>query len=344
MNPAARVLVTGDGADNIGKQSGGWTITWQGSGLTNANFPNGTSIWKGIRQTAEAAGGQAELSATGAFKRRPDVAIVVFGEDPYAEMLGDRKVLGLSVTQSAQLGILKRLHEQGIPVVSILLSGRPLWVNRELNASQAFVAAWLPGTEGAGISDVLFRGRDGVIAHDFTGRLSYSWPRDAGGAPLNVGQAGYAPLFALGYGLDYSGASQEGASPLLPEDPGASAELLNAGTFLEVGAAVDPWRLTVTRETVMATPVSDGVQQVAQRFTARSGAAASVVIEGDRSVDFTRETNGDVLLLLRLRREGPTGTDTQIGMACGSACGGPSRWVRNWRPCPRVSGAPWVCR
>jgi beta-glucosidase len=110
LSPGARVLVTGDGADNIGKQSGGWTITWQGSGLTNANFPHGTSIWQGIRQAVEAGGGQAELSATGAFARKPDVAIVVFGEDPYAEMLGDRKVLGLPVTQSAHLGILKRLN------------------------------------------------------------------------------------------------------------------------------------------------------------------------------------------------------------------------------------------
>ncbi|MEY2854052.1 MAG: hypothetical protein RL030_1184, partial [Pseudomonadota bacterium] len=242
--------------------------------------------------------------------------------DPYAEMLGDRKVLGLPVTQSAQLGILKRLREQGIPVVSILLSGRPLWVNRELNASQAFVAAWLPGTEGAGLSDVLFRARDGSIANDFKGRLSYSWPRDAGGAPLNAGQTSYAPLFALGYGMDYSSAPSQRASPLLPEDSGASAELLNAGTFLEVGAAVEPWRLVVTGETVMATPVSDGVQQVAQRFTARAGAPASVVIEGERGVDFTRETNGDVMLLLRLRREGPIGSDTQIGMSCGGKCGG----------------------
>jgi beta-glucosidase len=321
LNPSANVLVTGDGADNIGKQSGGWTITWQGSGLTNASFPNGTSIWQGIRQNVEAAGGRAELSANGAFKRRPDVAIVVFGEDPYAEMLGDRKVLGLPVTQSAHLGILQRLREQGIPVVSILLSGRPLWMNRELNASQAFIAAWLPGTEGAGIADVVFRSRDGAIAHDFKGRLSYSWPRDAAGAPLNAGQAGYDPLFGLGYGLDYSRAAPQGASPVLPEDPGASAELLNAGTFLEVGAAVEPWRLTVS-EAVAATPVSDGVQQVAQRFLARSGAATSLSIEGDLSVDFTREVNGDVLLLLRVRRNGATGADTQIGMACGEACDG----------------------
>jgi beta-glucosidase len=204
--------------------------------------------------------------------------------------------------------------------VSILFSGRPLWVNRELNASRAFVAAWLPGTEGAGIADVLFRRKDGAIAHDFKGRLSYSWPRDAAGAPLNAGEPGYDPLFALGHGLDYSDSAPKGTAPVLPEDPGASAGLLNAGTFLEIGDAVEPWRLAISGESATSTPVSDGVQQVARRFVALSGGVASVAIEGDGSADFTREANGDVMLLLRLRREGPIGADTQIGMSCGTSC------------------------
>ncbi len=121
LDPHSHVLVTGDGADDIGKQNGGWTITWQGTGLDNSRFPHGTSIWSGIRSAVKAAGGTAELSANGSYRRKPDVAIVVFGEDPYAEMLGDRKVLALPVSQNAHLAILARLRAQGIPVVSVLI-------------------------------------------------------------------------------------------------------------------------------------------------------------------------------------------------------------------------------
>jgi beta-glucosidase len=95
------VVVTGDGADNISKQSGGWTITWQGTGLSNADFPGGTSVWGGVRAAVKAAGGTAELSADGSYRKKPDVAIVVFGENPYAEFQGDLKVQTLpgSMTQ-----------------------------------------------------------------------------------------------------------------------------------------------------------------------------------------------------------------------------------------------------
>jgi beta-glucosidase len=95
LAPGKHVLVTGDGADNISKQAGGWTITWQGTGLTNADFPGGTSIWGGVKEAAKAGGGSAELSADGTFKKKPDFAIVVFGENPYAEFQGDLKVMTL---------------------------------------------------------------------------------------------------------------------------------------------------------------------------------------------------------------------------------------------------------
>src|SRR5207245_8627256 len=111
------------------------------------------------------------------------VAIVVFGEDPYAEYQGDRKDIIYDKPQD--LAILQRLHDAGVPVVSVFLSGRPLWVNPYLNLSDAFVAAWLPGTEGAGVADVLFG------SNDFRGKLSFSWQK----------------IFPLGYGLTYSGAT-----------------------------------------------------------------------------------------------------------------------------------------
>jgi beta-glucosidase len=102
---------------------------------------------------------------------------------------------------SSDLDLLKRLKAEGIPVVSLFLSGRPLWVSPHIEASDAFVAAWLPGSEGGGVADVLFRAADGSVQYDFTGRLPFSWPRDADQARLNVGDQDYDPLYAFGYGL-----------------------------------------------------------------------------------------------------------------------------------------------
>ena len=199
-----RILVAGDGADNIGKQCGGWTLTWQGTGNENADFPNGTSVFGGLAQAVAGHGGAVRLSPNGELgDDAPDVAVVVFGENPYAEGDGDRAHLSYSSLDPKPLATLRRLKECGIPTVSVFLTGRPLWVNPELNASDAFVVAWLPGTEGGGVADVLFRGANGNIAHDFSGRLSFSWPRHALHTPLNVGDTDYAPLFPYGYGLSY---------------------------------------------------------------------------------------------------------------------------------------------
>ncbi|MXY58512.1 MAG: glycoside hydrolase family 3 protein, partial [Gammaproteobacteria bacterium] len=203
----AKVLVAGDGADNIGKQCGGWTLTWQGTGNDNSDFPNGMSLFDGFVEATAHHGGSAILSPNGEFGGdSPDVAVVVFGEEPYAEGDGDRDHLSYSTLHAEPLAILRRLQERGIPTVSVFLTGRPMWVNPELNASDAFVVAWLPGTEGGGVADVLFRGPNGKLDHDFHGRLSFSWPRHAMHTPLNVGDTDYAPLFPYGYGLRYGDA------------------------------------------------------------------------------------------------------------------------------------------
>jgi beta-glucosidase len=199
-----RVLVAGDGADNIAKQCGGWTYTWQGTGTSNADFPGATSIWEGIRQVVEAGGGAAELSADGSYSVIPDVAIVVFGENPYAEGYGDRRDLDYGASSPGDLALLQSLQAAGVPVVSIFLSGRPLWTTPEIDASDAFVAAWLPGTEGDGIAEVIFRGGDEGIAYSFTGRLAFSWPRAPEQSRVNRGDEVYDPLFQHGYGLRYS--------------------------------------------------------------------------------------------------------------------------------------------
>ncbi|WP_312686985.1 glycoside hydrolase family 3 protein, partial [Brevundimonas nasdae] len=153
IRAGARVLVAGTAADSIGQASGGWTVTWQGTDTTNADFPGGTSIWAGLQEAVTEAGGVAEFSADGDYSQKPDVAVVVFGETPYAEFQGDIETLDFLPEEP--LALLRRLKAAGIPTVSVFLSGRPLWVNPEINASDAFVAAWLPGTEGRGVADLL---------------------------------------------------------------------------------------------------------------------------------------------------------------------------------------------
>tara|TARA_R110002167_G_scaffold84295_8_gene229247 strand:- start:10340 stop:12874 length:2535 start_codon:yes stop_codon:yes gene_type:complete len=208
LNPTRSFLIAGDGADNIGKQSGGWTITWQGTGNNNADFPGGQSIYAGIKDRVLAAGGKIVLSEQGEYTERPDVAIVVFGEEPYAEGNGDIGNLDYQRGDNSDLVLLKKLQAEGIPVVSIFLSGRPMWVNPELNASDAFVAAWLPGSEGEGVADVIMADESGAVRNDFMGRLPFSWPINPNQSLLNFYDEDYQPLFKLGYGLTYTTATE----------------------------------------------------------------------------------------------------------------------------------------
>ncbi len=201
LAPGAHVLVAGDSADSIARQSGGWTINWQGT-EPNQDFPHGESIYAGIAHAVKAAGGTASLSANGEFTSRPDVAIVVFGEHPYAEFEGDVATLEYSPGDKHDLQLLRRLRAQDVPVVAVFLSGRPLWVNAELNAADSFVAAWLPGPEGGGVADVLFKAADGTVPYDFRGRLPFSWPASPRPPSVDNGP-GEVPLFAFGYGLRY---------------------------------------------------------------------------------------------------------------------------------------------
>ncbi|MCP4235782.1 MAG: glycoside hydrolase family 3 protein, partial [Aestuariibacter sp.] len=133
LEPNSKVLVAGDGAHNIGKQSGGWTITWQGTGNENSDFPGASSIYQGIRQAVSAAGGSAVLSVDGSYDEKPDVAIVVFGENPYAEGNGDIANVEYQRGEKSDLALLKKLKADGIPVVGVFITGRPLWVNPEIN-------------------------------------------------------------------------------------------------------------------------------------------------------------------------------------------------------------------
>lgn len=233
----ARVLVAGDAADSMAMQAGGWSISWQGGGdLANGDFPGGTTIWAGLDAAIRAGGGTATLSPDGRFSAaRPDVAIVVFGEKPYAEFSGD--LPSLAFADDAPLALMKQLKAAGVPVVALFLSGRPMWVNRELNAADAFVAAWLPGSEGGGVADVLV---EGAAVRDFRGRLPFSWPARATDSP-NAGDTAVVPLFPLGFGLGY--AAPATLAPLGEESgiragSGATAAIMRAGRAIAPNTAL----------------------------------------------------------------------------------------------------------
>ncbi len=187
---ARRIHVAGKSADDLGNQCGGWTISWQGqSGAPTS----GTTILTAIRQAVlgktEVTYSKDGLGAAGA-----DVGVVVVGETPYAEMLGDRTDLSLSREDQDAIAAVKKA---GIPVVVVLLSGRPMILGEALPNADAFVAAWLPGSEGQGVADVLFGD------YKPTGKLSFTWPRSMAQLPINVGDGTYDPLFPYGFGLTF---------------------------------------------------------------------------------------------------------------------------------------------
>jgi beta-glucosidase len=187
---AKRIHVAGVSANDLGDQCGGWTIKWQGqSGSPTA----GTTVLGAIQQIA-GPNVKVTYSQDGTGADGADVAVVVVGETPYAEMLGDRRDLSLSERDRSTIANAKKA---GIPVVIVLFSGRPLIINDALAQADAFVAAWLPGTEGLGVADVLFGD------YKPSGKLPVSWPRSMTQIPINVGDATYDPLFPYGFGLTY---------------------------------------------------------------------------------------------------------------------------------------------
>lgn len=301
LKPRQRVLVAGDGADNIPMQSGGWSVTWQGTGVNNDHFPGATSIYAGIKQLVDEAGGQAILAANGSFDQVPDVAIVVFGEQPYAEGHGDRDSLEFEPISKSTSALLKKLQGQGIPVVAVFLSGRPLWVNSELNAADAFVAAWLPGSEGAGVADVIFRQKNGAVANDFKGRLSFSWPAEPLQTDINGPQYQRQPLFKLGYGLDYT-QPHANLTGLAEDVPGLNRQSLQDIAFYN-GRTLPLWNIAIRNREynktlsgpVMALPSGDvsiqktdkDLQEDALRFTWKDAWTAGLVIRDGPSINLT---------------------------------------------------------
>lgn len=286
------------------------------------HFPGATSIFAGVRGAVKAGGGTSELSIDGRFTTKPDAAIVVFGEDPYAEFQGDRADLYFDDPRGS-LDIMKRLKAAGIPVVAVFLSGRPLWVNRHINTADAFVAAWLPGSEGGGVADVLF----GKAA--FKGKLPFSWPADAKGAPLNIGDADYKPLYPFGYGLTLADHSSARA---LSEDPGIIVEQPLTGPIFARGRAVGTRLLQIDgandspqaisgaadNGAIAVRPVDRDAQEDAREISWSGRSRGTLIIANPRAADLSAA--GPLALTLDLRVDQAPAAPATLEIRCGPGC------------------------
>ncbi len=203
LRPGADLYVAGSNAHSIGNQAGGWTLSWQGS---SANVIPGTTILAGIRAAARAGKVIHSADASAPVPAR-SVGVVVVGETPYAEGFGDvggpqwadggvpRPANDMRLSAADKVAV-DRVCQAAKRCVVVVVSGRPLIIERsQLKKIDGLVAAWLPGSEGAGVADTLFGRRP------FTGKLPVSWPRTLAQEPINVGDREYHPLYPFGFGL-----------------------------------------------------------------------------------------------------------------------------------------------
>jgi beta-glucosidase len=223
-----KIFVAGKCADNIGYQCGGWTISWQGMG---GNITTGTTILQGIRNVATRNTITYQQNGTGAAGN--DVAIVVIGETPYAETYGDNQTLALD---STDITTLQNVKNSGVPMIVILVSGRPMIVSGNINDWSAFVAAWLPGTECQGIAEVLFGD------YNFSGKLPMVWPQSISQVPISPND-GQTPLYPFGAGLTYNAATSPTPTPAITATPTATP-----------GTTVTPTPVRTATPWVTATP------------------------------------------------------------------------------------------
>ena len=349
LSPKANILVAGDGANNIGKQAGGWTLSWQGTGNKNEDFPGATSIWDGIKASVEAGGGKALLSEDGSYQEddfasgKPDVAVVIYGENPYAEWHGDITNIEYQYgSQNKDVDLLKSLKAKGIPVVSVFITGRPLFTNRELNASDAFVVAWLPGSEGNGVSQVLMRGVDEQVQNDFSGKLSFSWPKNVTQAVMNVGDDDYDPLFAYGYGLSYAKpqevannfdeSTERKATDLLEEswmfvsremsdyqfkliDEGGEAVIVNGNR-----------QVSAKDENLLLLSVDKVAQEDARRLTWKGRRPAKVSLAAKYPLDMSQYIGQNSALSFSMKVDAAPSGDVSLSMVCGEGCSSILPW------------------
>lgn len=225
-----RIHVSGRTATNLGFQCGGWTIYWQGG---SGPITEGTTIFQAITQTVSSAT-TVSYSLNGSGAAGADAAIVVIGEEPYAESFGDSATIHLATQDVA---VIQAVRAAGVPTVVVLVSGRPLDISSAITNVEAMVAAWLPGTEGQGVADVLFGD------HFPRARLPQTWPRNIAQVPINVGDAGYDPLYPLDHAVPIEPQVRfldDGAGRYLAWRDGAAGFTLESSTNL-AAAGWSPW-------------------------------------------------------------------------------------------------------
>mmetsp|Transcript_5559 Transcript_5559/g.6780 ORF Transcript_5559/g.6780 Transcript_5559/m.6780 type:complete len:845 (-) Transcript_5559:1289-3823(-) len=329
LAPNQTILVVGEGANSMTKQAGGWTLSWQGGGYDNSEFPNGESLLEGIVDIVGGAGGRVIFDPAGTSNADADIVIAVYGEDPYAEFQGDRDHLDFQ-SPDFDTKILADMKAAGKTVVSVFLSGRPLWTNPEINNSDAFVAAWLPGTEGGGVADVLFQAQPD---YDFTGRLSFSWPATAVDFDNNLGGENYAPLFPLGYGLSYSAAAED--MPQLSEESGIAETLLvERGAVFRRGGTLAPWKAYLVSQSegvlfngtganldgVTASRLDHLAQEDAIALTFSADNVALAFLPEGQTVDWSTELSEGKALSFAFRSDQQTPLTVSMGCTDGLVC------------------------
>jgi beta-glucosidase len=282
------ILVTGSGADNIPKQCGGWSLTWQGTGNTNADFPGATSILDGIKSKLKKHGGKLSTDANSS---KAKIAIVVFGEEPYAEGQGDLRNLHYNEKYSEDLKLLQSLKAQGLKTISVFITGRPMWMNPEINASDAFIVAWLPGSEGGAVADLLFSPLAGEPMYDFKGKLSFSWPNTAAQTAINRGPTNKA-LFPYGYGLNLSQVDTLGDD--LQTNPYPAGEIILPKRSLEVFKArpVTPFKAFAQSELGPMIELPNGVGETVKKVI-KVNAIDFKLQEDGRLIKFSGEARGN---------------------------------------------------
>jgi len=239
LNPRGRYRLAGAGADDIGLQSGGWTISWQGTGNVNSDFPGGSSILEGFVRHAQRAGGDVALYDPTESGPKPDAVIIVMAENPYAEGQGDIDSLAWQQGNSRDLALIRQLKADGINVVTLFLTGRPMWVSAEMNTSDAFVVAWLPGSEGAAVADVLLAASANAAQYEFEGHLPMPWPNhDLNPDDHDLSIADHA--FPVGFGL-----TTESTFEWVALSEQAVGQKQNLDEWIFDKGVRDPWTLYV---------------------------------------------------------------------------------------------------
>ncbi len=329
-----RILVVGKGADSLQNQTGGWSLSWQGSGNSNTDFPNGDTILTGLREAGTVTF-STDARGISVSPAQYDLVLAVISETPYAEGTGD---IGSGTLRHSQrypedLAVLQAVAGKGVPVATVLLSGRPVYANDLLNLSDAFVAAWLPGTEGRGVADLLFRNSSGGVAYNFSGRLPFSWPA----TPCQIvhaGDAGAAPLFAYGYGLSSTTSNRLDS---LPVDNASSCggsvnsvpifnQTDKAPFALYVAAAANGWQnvavgsdLPASNPAITVSTTQINLQQDAKQV--RINSAAQLFAQSATLQDYSALAADGVLSFDLTLQALPQGSVT-LAMDCGYPCRG----------------------